>query len=173
MHRAGRRELIRRRPRCTVWTTDNGDLVVIGVSWISSSRSKSPSISAASPEVTVPSTSSNPAFKNMEKVIKAQETAAPSAEYLDQMYQQPARNAPARERFLTVDDVVTKTAVILTLAVVSAFATAWFELYYLALPAALVGFVLSMIVIFKRKISPPLIIAYALAEGIFLGAITG
>ena len=54
--------------------------------------------------------SSNPAFKNMEKVIGAQQQAAPSAEYLDQMYQQPAYQAPARERFLTVDDVVTKTA---------------------------------------------------------------
>ena len=30
-----------------------------------------------------------------------------------------------------------------------------------------------MVVIFKRKISPPLIIGYAVAEGIFLGAITG
>ena len=30
-----------------------------------------------------------------------------------------------------------------------------------------------MVVIFKRKISPPLIIGYAIAEGIFLGAITG
>jgi uncharacterized YccA/Bax inhibitor family protein len=109
----------------------------------------------------------------MEKVIKAQETAAPSAEYLDQMYQQPAYQAPARERFLTVDDVVTKTALILVLAVVSGFATAYFEAYYLALPAAIVGFVLSLIVIFKRKISPPLIIGYSIAEGIFLGAITG
>ena len=121
----------------------------------------------------MPSTSSNPAFKNMEKVIKAQEVAAPSAEYLDQMYQQPAHQAPARERFLTVDDVVTKTAAILVLAVISGFATAYFEAYYLALPAAIVGFVLSLIVIFKRKISPPLIIGYSIAEGIFLGAITG
>ena len=32
---------------------------------------------------------------------------------------------------------------------------------------------LSLVVIFKRKISPPLIIGYAIAEGIFLGAITG
>ena len=38
--------------------------------------------------------SSNPAFKNMEKVIGAQQQAAPSAEYLDQMYQQPAYQAP-------------------------------------------------------------------------------
>ena len=117
--------------------------------------------------------SSNPAFKNMEKVISAQQQAAPSAEYLDQMYQQPAYTAPPRERFLTVDDVVTKTAVILVLAVVAGFVTAYFQAYYLALPAAIVGFVLSLIVIFKRKISPPLIIGYAIAEGIFLGAITG
>jgi uncharacterized YccA/Bax inhibitor family protein len=118
-------------------------------------------------------TSSNPAFKNMEKVISAQQQAAPSAEYLNQMYQQPANTAPPRERFLTVDDVVTKTAVILVLAVIAGFATAYFEAYYLAIPAAIVGFVLSLIVIFKRKISPPLIVAYAIAEGIFLGAITG
>lgn len=117
--------------------------------------------------------SSNPAFRNMEKVIGSQRQAAPSAQYLDQMYNQPAYEAPARERFLTVDDVVTKTAMILVLAVVAGFATAWFQAYYLALPGALIGFVLAMVVIFKRKISPPLIIGYALAEGVFLGAITG
>jgi len=109
----------------------------------------------------------------MEKVIGSQQQAAPSAQYLDQMYQQPAYQAPARERFLTVDDVVTKTAMILVLAVVAGFATAWFQAYYLAIPGALIGFVLAMVVIFKRKISPPLIIGYALAEGVFLGAITG
>ena len=117
--------------------------------------------------------SSNPAFRNMEKVIGSQQQAAPSAQYLDQMYNQPAYQAPARERFLTVDDVVTKTAMILVLAVVVGFATAWFQAYWLAIPGALIGFVLAMVVIFKRKISPPLIIGYALAEGVFLGAITG
>ncbi len=117
--------------------------------------------------------SSNPAFRNMEKVIGSQQQAAPSAQYLDQMYNQPAYQAPARERFLTVDDVVTKTAVILVLAVVTGFATAWFQAYYLALPAALIGFVLALVIIFKRMISPPLILAYAAVEGVFLGAITG
>jgi len=126
----------------------------------------------ASPEVTV-RTSSNPAFKNMEKVIGAQEQAAPSAEYLDQMYGQPAYEAPPRERFLTVDDVVTKTAVILVLAAIAGFITAYFQAYYLALPASLIGFGISLFIIFKRKISPPLIVAYAAVEGIFLGAITG
>ena len=117
--------------------------------------------------------SSNPAFRNMEKVIGSQQQAAPSAQYLDQMYNQPSYQAPARERFLTVDDVVTKTAVILVLAVIAGFVTAWSQLYWLAMPAALIGFGISMFIIFKRKISPPLIIAYAAVEGVFLGAITG
>ena len=69
--------------------------------------------------------------------------------------------------------MVTKTAVILVLAAVAGFVTAWSELYWLALPAALIGFGISMFIIFKRKISPPLIVAYAVVEGIFLGAITG
>ena len=73
--------------------------------------------------------SSNPAFKNMEKVIGAQQQPTPSAEDLNQMYQQPAYQAPARERFLTVDDVVTKTAIILVMAVVAGFVTAYFEAY--------------------------------------------
>jgi uncharacterized YccA/Bax inhibitor family protein len=117
--------------------------------------------------------SSNPAFKNMEKVIGAQQQAAPSAEYLNQMYNQPATNVPSRERFLTVDDVVTKTAAILVIAVVAGFATAWFQAYALALPAAIVGLVLSLIIIFRRNINPALIMGYALAEGVLLGAITG
>ena len=117
--------------------------------------------------------SSNPAFKNMEKVIGAQQQAAPSAEYLNQMYNQPATNVPSRERFLTVDDVVTKTAVILVIAVVAGFATAWVQAYARALPAAIVGLVLSLIIIFRRNINPALIMGYALAEGVLLGAITG
>lgn len=117
--------------------------------------------------------SNNPAFKNMEKVIGAQQTAAPSSDYLNQMYNQPAYTAPARERFLTVDDVVMKTGLLLVLAVAAGAVTAWFQLYALALPAMIVGLVLSLIVIFKKAISPPLVIGYAIAEGIFLGAITG
>ena len=117
--------------------------------------------------------SSNPAFRNMEKVIGSQQQAAPSAQYLDQMYNQPAYQAPARERFLTVDDVVTKTAVILVLAVVVGFATAWFQAYCLALPARSSASCCRMVIIFKRMISPPLIIGYAVVEGVFLGAITG
>lgn len=117
--------------------------------------------------------STNPAFRNMEKVIGAQQQAAPSAEYLDQMYKQPSYSAPERERFLTVDDVVTKTAIILVMAVVAGFATAWFEAYALAIPAMIVGLVLALVIILKKAISPPLIIGYAIAQGVLLGAISG
>jgi uncharacterized YccA/Bax inhibitor family protein len=125
---------------------------------------------AVQPEVAVQS--NNPAFNKMDKVVEAQRQAAPSADYLNQMYAQPSAGAPARERFLTVDDVVAKTATILGLAVVAGFATAWFNATFLLLPALLVGFVLSLVVIFKQSTNPALICGYAIAEGVVLGAIT-
>ena len=116
---------------------------------------------------------SNPAFSKMGQVVDAQRQAAPSAEYLNQMYAKPSAGAPARERFLTIDDVVMKTATILGIALVAGALTAWFELYALAIPALIVGLVLSLVVIFKQSTNPLLISGYAVAEGVLLGAITG
>lgn len=117
--------------------------------------------------------SSNPAFRNMGAVINGQ-TAAPSNEYLDQMYNQPAYQKPPvqADRLLTLDDVVTKTATLLGTAIIAGGITAYFQAYVLAIPAAIVGFVLAMITIFKRSSSPALIVPYAIAEGVLLGAIT-
>jgi uncharacterized YccA/Bax inhibitor family protein len=74
---------------------------------------------------------------------------------------------------MTVDDVVIKTGI--TLAVLTATGTATYlsGLWALALPAALIGFVLAMVVIFKQLVSPPLILAYAAVEGVFLGGVSG
>ena len=47
------------------------------------------------------------------------------------------------------------------------------SLYGLALPAALIGFVLALVITFKKVVSPPLILAYAAVEGVFLGGISG
>ncbi|WP_328842508.1 Bax inhibitor-1/YccA family protein [Nakamurella leprariae] len=116
--------------------------------------------------------SNNPAFSKMEKVIDAQRQTAPSADYLNQMYNTPPAAAPARERFLTIDDVVAKTATVLGVALVAGVATAWANATWLALPALIVGFVLSLIVIFKQSSNPGLILGYAVAEGVLLGAIT-
>lgn len=82
------------------------------------------------------------------------------------------------DRPITADDVVTKTAMTLGTVVVAALVAAFaipnlaISPLAIALPGMLIGLVLAMVVIFKRKISPPLILAYAVAEGAFLGAIT-
>jgi len=73
---------------------------------------------------------------------------------------------------MTVDDVVTKTGITLGVLVAAAAATWISGLWWLALPAALVGFVLAMVVIFKKTVSPALILAYAAVEGVFLGGIS-
>jgi uncharacterized YccA/Bax inhibitor family protein len=81
---------------------------------------------------------------------------------------------------MTIDDVVAKTALTLLTLVVAAGAT-WFLLSpeagqtpNLGIPmiAGLVGFGIAMVVIFKRKISPGLILTYAAVEGIFIGGIS-
>ncbi|MGH3830033.1 MAG: Bax inhibitor-1/YccA family protein [Pseudonocardiaceae bacterium] len=80
---------------------------------------------------------------------------------------------PITSRPMTVDDVVTKTAITLGVLAVAGVATYVSGLWQLALPAALVGFVLALVIIFKRLVSPPLILAYAAVEGVFLGGISG
>jgi uncharacterized YccA/Bax inhibitor family protein len=76
-------------------------------------------------------------------------------------------------RPMTVDDVITKTSITLAVLIATGTVTYFSKLWGLALPAALVGFVLAMVIIFKKVISPPLILAYAAVEGVFLGGISG
>lgn len=80
---------------------------------------------------------------------------------------------PTTSRPMTVDDVVTKTSITLAVLVATGAATYFSGLWQLALPAALIGFVLAMVIIFKKVVSPPLILAYAAVEGVFLGGISG
>lgn len=106
----------------------------------------------------------------------------------DQHYggQQPQTYA-APER-MTVETVVQKTAFTLAMVVVSAFATWWVigplvdgasvdedalaTAGGLATGGAIIGFVLAMVNSFKKVISPALVIAYALVEGVFIGALS-
>jgi uncharacterized YccA/Bax inhibitor family protein len=80
---------------------------------------------------------------------------------------------PTTSRPMTVDDVVTKTGITLAVLAATGVATYLSGLWALALPAALIGFVLALVVIFKKVVSPPLILAYAAVEGVFLGGISG
>lgn len=75
---------------------------------------------------------------------------------------------------MTMDDVVMRTGMTLGTVVVGA-AVAWLmEMpLELAIGAALIAMVLGLVQAFKRKPSPPLILAYAAFEGLFLGALSG
>lgn len=101
--------------------------------------------------------------------------APPSADQLSQMYNAPSYAGPplAAERRMTLDDVVLRTAFTLgTLVIVGAAAWALDLGIGFAVIGAIAGFVLAMVNIFKRKVSPPLILAYAACEGLFLGVIS-
>ncbi|MCD9903922.1 Bax inhibitor-1/YccA family protein [Streptomyces sp. MT29] len=94
---------------------------------------------------------------------------------------QPGAPAPARTDAMTIDDVVTRTAITLGLVVVAA-AIAWWVMpvdqanlgsaYGVAIGAAIIGFVLSLVNSFKRRPSPALILTYAAFEGVFLGIVS-
>ncbi|NGO70921.1 Bax inhibitor-1/YccA family protein [Streptomyces boncukensis] len=87
--------------------------------------------------------------------------------------QQAQRGAPPQAGRMTMDDVVSRTGMTLGLVVVTA-AVAWITdlSLGLAIGAALIAMVLSLVQAFKRKPVPALILAYAAFEGLFLGAIS-
>ncbi|MFD9634138.1 Bax inhibitor-1/YccA family protein, partial [Streptomyces violascens] len=101
--------------------------------------------------------------------------------YAQQDTQQGAPQAPARSGVMTIDDVVTRTAITLG-TVVAGAVVAWLALpvdaanigksYGIAIGAALIAFVLAMVQSFKRRPTPALILGYAAFEGIFLGVIS-
>jgi len=83
------------------------------------------------------------------------------------------------DRPMTVDDVVTKSALTIGLALVTGIITAIAVLsgainpFVPMIAGLIVGLVLSLIIIFKQLPKPGLVLSYAAAEGVFLGAITG
>jgi uncharacterized YccA/Bax inhibitor family protein len=117
--------------------------------------------------------SSNPAFKNAAfgtGGVKAAPSPDMTAEQLNELYGRPAAGPSETDR-MSYDDVVMKTLGVLAFVLVGA--AVGFFVPALALPGALIGFVLALVNIFKRTPSPALIFAYGLAEGVFLGAISG
>lgn len=117
---------------------------------------------------------SNPAFSNSpaftqsaSKAIQFSQT--PSAEQLDEMYGRPAATAEQTDR-MTYENTIQKIVGSFAVLVLAA-AVGWF-VPILALPAAIAGFVVSLVLIFKKKPSAPLTLAYAGLEGLFVGGIS-
>jgi uncharacterized YccA/Bax inhibitor family protein len=114
--------------------------------------------------------SNNPVFSRSEPLRAASQgvgfhTPAPSAEDVAALYSTPQR--------MTMDDVVVKTGILLAI-VVGVGAASWYLQVPIgvALLAGLVGFALAMVNIFKKSVSPGLVMAYAAAQGVFLGVIS-
>ena len=103
--------------------------------------------------------SSNPVFGN------APSLKTPTPQQLQEMYDAPQR--------LTLDAIVNRTAMLLGVLILAG-AGAWVldagpGLIGLA---GIVGFGLALVNIFKRQITPALVVAYAVCEGVFLGGIS-
>ena len=86
--------------------------------------------------------------------------------YSEPTYSEPI---PAGER-LTMNDVLVKTAINLGLVVVGAV-VAWYVPVLMIL-GLLGGLVLGLVNSFKQKVSPVLVMAYALMEGMMLGGLS-
>ena len=99
---------------------------------------------------------SNPAFSTNPAFSANGQAATATAENLEQMYQAPSATAVDTDR-MTVEDTITKTAICFVLLLAGA-GVGWF-VPVLAIPAAIVGFVLALVNIFKRRPVPGLILA--------------
>ena len=134
-------------------------------------------------------TTSNPVFRNLPKQegngYASFGSATAGASQATQQFGQP-QYAPAEpyqtgptSRAMTIDDVVTKTGITLGVLTISALVS-----YFLVnnnadlaaplvIGGGLVGLVLVLVATFGRKMdNPAIVLAYAAAEGLFLGALS-
>jgi uncharacterized YccA/Bax inhibitor family protein len=102
-------------------------------------------------------------------------TDAMSSQQLQDLYNQPSAG-PVQTKRLTIDDVVMKTAGLF--AIVLVFAAVGWRLSptsfgpLVVLGGIAVTLVLGLVIAFKKTISVPLILVYAVAEGLFVGAVS-
>ncbi|KQZ90354.1 hypothetical protein ASD62_14725 [Phycicoccus sp. Root563] len=132
---------------------------------------------------------SNPVFDRIEKESRQgyagfgrapQQPSAPAGagpmtpQQLQDLYNQPAAG-PAQMRRLTIDDVVMKTTGLFAIVVVVG-AIAWQLTPQLGVAFMFGGIaatlVLGLVIAFKKTISVPLIVAYAVFEGLLVGSVS-
>jgi uncharacterized YccA/Bax inhibitor family protein len=118
---------------------------------------------------------SNPAFTNSpaftQSAAKAvQWTQEPNAQQLDELYARSSATPDQMDR-MTYENTITK--IVIAFGVLLVGAVIGWMIPALLVPAAIVGFVLALVNIFKKKPSPALVLAYAGAQGVFVGGISG
>jgi uncharacterized YccA/Bax inhibitor family protein len=92
-----------------------------------------------------------------------------SASELDEMYSRPSATPVETDR-MSYEDTIVKT--VIAFAVLLATAVVGWFVPLLMIPGAIAGFVLALVNIFKKKPSRGLILAYAAAQGLFIGGIS-
>jgi len=127
--------------------------------------------------------SSNPAFSRFGPDGNGRQQPAPWGPPAQQYgaptqfdpYSAPSPYAATSARYMTMDDVVTKTGISFLVMVLTAAAT-WAlpgsTGWGLALPAVLVALVLGLVISFKAIANPVATLAYAALYGVALGAIS-
>ena len=122
-------------------------------------------------------TSSNPAFRNLPTSPGGYARFGDAPAGLGGGFGGgPGGQAPvsgASDRPLTVDDVVQKTALNAVITIAVGVLTAISGLYLLGLVGFVVGFVVALVIIFKRSTNPALVLTYSVSQGLALGALTG
>ena len=104
----------------------------------------------------------------------------PQQGYPQQGYQQPGQYAPQQPvqtgGVMTIDDVITKSAITLgTVIGVAALTFMFMPARFLMagmIISAIAGFVTVMVVAARRVINPGAVLVYAAVEGIFIGAVS-
>jgi uncharacterized YccA/Bax inhibitor family protein len=122
-----------------------------------------------------PAFNNSPAFSNRANIggkfpaASSASTQDLSAQQLTELYSQPSATANDTDR-MTYEDTMVK--ILISFAVLLGGAAVGWFIPIIWIPAAIIGFVLSLVNIFKKKPSPPLVLAYAAVEGVFVGGIT-
>jgi len=119
---------------------------------------------------------SNPAFNNSpvfttKAVVNSTtvngKTMTPSE--LDELYGRPSATPTDTDR-MTYEDTIVK--IVIAFGILLAGAVVGWIVPVLAIPGAIIGLVLALVNIFKKKPSRGLILAYAAFEGLFVGGIS-
>jgi uncharacterized YccA/Bax inhibitor family protein len=120
--------------------------------------------------------SRNPVFNRSEAFSRRgyagfNEAPPVAGQQLEEMYNAPAATGVQTGR-MTIDDVVVKTGLLFAVLVPLAAVNFYLQNTLLTIGGAIVGFVLVLIVSFTKTIRPPLMLAYAAAEGLFIGGVS-
>ncbi len=118
------------------------------------------------------------AFAPTEQTYPQQPYGAPG-QYGAPQYGAPGQYPPVQSQapagVMTIDDVITKTAIVMGVLFLSAAASFMLLpvnalLYGVLLVSGIVGFVTVLFVALRRNISPALVMVYSVIEGVFIGA---